>query len=158
MVGGALQDSVRYFCAFVFVFVFEELVFVSPSPLLSFSLSPVFSDGWWCIAGVSQAESLLQTEPNLTFTAGRLLPTTRESLLQKVFSRKSASNRAQPNIHCRLLPTTPESLRTQPYIHFALPQTVSPERGPSIHFVNRVEIVVSQPARKGTQFNILTTR
>ena len=96
MVGGALQDSVRYFCAFVFVFVFEELVFVSPSPLLSFSLSPVFSDGWWCIAGVSQAESLLQTEPNLTFTAGRSCQP-----LKKVSSRKFSQEsllQTEPNL------------------------------------------------------------
>ena len=85
-----------YVFAFVFVFVFGELVFVPPlpfSPFLSHRFL-LFSDGWWCIAGVSQAESLLQTEPNLTFTAGATLP------------------------------TTPESLPTHsPYIHFALPQT-----------------------------------
>ena len=87
------QTHLRSFDFFVFLpFLFPSLSFsftqispVSPSPLSPSHRFLLFSDGWWCIAGVSQAESLLQTEPNLTFTAAAC------QAHQNLFSRMNPS-------------------------------------------------------------------
>ena len=67
------------------LFPLHKFLLFPPSPLSPSHRFLLFSDGWWCIAGVSQAESLLQTEPNLTFTAAAC------QAHQNLFSRMNPS-------------------------------------------------------------------